>query len=517
MNRGTFFLQENSSRDFKSSGLDVIAGRLACGWFLLTAIGQAWLWPVILVVVCYARKLWLTTAFLGYMLYVSIGPGVKAGRTCTWPKPLRSWSLWRLMSSYFDAKLIKTVDLDPSGNYLFVVHPHGVIAISSWINFVTEATGFSEKFPGKSIPGIILFAALAAGRSRRGTSWGGIDLHAATLGSNFRVPLLREYVLLHGMVDASRDTLRAVLGGPPGRSALLVVGGAAEALLAAPGTYDLVLQARKGFVKVALQTGATLVPVIAYGETDTFHTHIPQPDSKSAAAIRFNDKAIRGLHPGPDVPPEVLRSRNELFNKLRNQKKNAKTGSLWDNFDVEWWGGLPKLVCLFCDEPLSAANPSFTNAHHIKQGACKAIKQRAASLSQQQQQSGTSSAAAGPSTADQQAGYVLGRCSAGTSLVWRPRIKRMFGFSMPLCWGTGVFGGWGMMPLQTQLVTVVGTPLRVGRTPTPTDDQVNQVHGAYTAALKKLWDDTSDKYGKGRGVTSPCKPEAQESRRHKLD
>ncbi|EFJ42055.1 hypothetical protein VOLCADRAFT_97965 [Volvox carteri f. nagariensis] len=117
----------------------------------------------------------------------------------------------------------------------------------------------------------------------------------------------------------------------------------------------------------------------------------------------MNDKAIRGLHPGPDVPPEVLRSRNELFNKLRNQKKNAKTGSLWDNFDVEWWGGLPKLVCLFGDEPLSAANPSFTNAHHIKQGACKAIKQRAASLSQQQQQSGTSSAAAGPSTADQQA------------------------------------------------------------------------------------------------------------------
>ncbi|EFJ40248.1 hypothetical protein VOLCADRAFT_108259 [Volvox carteri f. nagariensis] len=99
----------------------------------------------------------------------------------------------------------------------------------------------------------------------------------------------------------------------------------------------------------------------------------------------------------------VLRSRNELFNKLRNQKKNAKTGSHWDNFNVEWWGGVPKLVCLFCDEPLSAVNPSFTNAHHIKQGACKAIKQRAASLSQQQQQSGTSSAAAGPSTADQQA------------------------------------------------------------------------------------------------------------------
>ncbi len=66
-------------------------------------------------------------------------------------------------------------------------------------------------------------------------------------------------------------------------------------------------------------------------------------------------------------------------------------------------GWCAKAHCLHCDEPLSAVNPSFTNTHHIKNGACKVLKQRAASLSQQNQQSETSSAVAGPSTVDQQA------------------------------------------------------------------------------------------------------------------
>jgi 1-acyl-sn-glycerol-3-phosphate acyltransferase len=43
-----------------------------------------------------------------------------------------------------------------------------------------------------------------------------------------------------------------------------------------PGNYSLTLQKRKGFVKVALQTGASLVPVIAFGENDLFDS-VPNP------------------------------------------------------------------------------------------------------------------------------------------------------------------------------------------------------------------------------------------------
>lgn len=47
-----------------------------------------------------------------------------------------------------------------------------------------------------------------------------------------------------------------------------------------------VLRERRGFVRLALQTGASLVPVLAFGETDTFHTHIPAPRSTAALVMR---------------------------------------------------------------------------------------------------------------------------------------------------------------------------------------------------------------------------------------
>ena len=40
-----------------------------------------------------------------------------------------------------------------------------------------------------------------------------------------------------------------------GNAAIIVPGGAEEALEAHPGTYNLNLKNRKGFVKIALQTG----------------------------------------------------------------------------------------------------------------------------------------------------------------------------------------------------------------------------------------------------------------------
>jgi hypothetical protein len=55
------------------------------------------------------------------------------------------------MKDYFSASLIKTEDLDPHKTYMFIVLPHGVIALSGWVNFVTDATGFSSLFPGVSL------------------------------------------------------------------------------------------------------------------------------------------------------------------------------------------------------------------------------------------------------------------------------------------------------------------------------------------------------------------------------
>ncbi len=51
---------------------------------------------------------------------------------------------------------------------------------------------------------------------------------------------------------------------------MLVIGGAKESLEAHPGLMKLYLANRKGFVKVALENGATLVPVFGFGENELF-------------------------------------------------------------------------------------------------------------------------------------------------------------------------------------------------------------------------------------------------------
>jgi len=62
-----------------------------------------------------------------------------------------------------------------------------------------------------------------------------------------------------------------------GRAITIVVGGARESLDAQPYQLRLVLNCRKGFIKIAIRTGADLVPVLAFGENDLYDQF--QPDS----------------------------------------------------------------------------------------------------------------------------------------------------------------------------------------------------------------------------------------------
>ena len=73
----------------------------------------------------------------------------------------------------FNFQLIKTHDLLPSRNYVFGYHPHGIFCFGVFCNFGTEATGFSKKFPG-------------------------IKPSLATLAGNFRLPVLRDYLMSGG-------------------------------------------------------------------------------------------------------------------------------------------------------------------------------------------------------------------------------------------------------------------------------------------------------------------------------
>ena len=55
-----------------------------------------------------------------------------------------------------------------------------------------------------------------------------------------------------------------------GRAITIVVGGARESLDAQPHSLKLVLKRRKGFVRLAIRTGADLVPILAFGENELY-------------------------------------------------------------------------------------------------------------------------------------------------------------------------------------------------------------------------------------------------------
>merc|ERR1719242_1853341 len=154
----------------------------------------------------------------------------------------RHWFLWKWFTDFFPIRLHKKYELDDSGetSYLFGYHPHGIIGVGAVGTFGMMASGFNKVFPG-------------------------VDVCLLTLKINFYVPFFDLFISFLGMCDASRESCNAILGDPDDRKSLcLVLGGAKESLEAHPGLVRLYLAKRKGFVKVALENGATLVPVFGF-------------------------------------------------------------------------------------------------------------------------------------------------------------------------------------------------------------------------------------------------------------
>lgn len=91
-------------------------------------------------------------------------------------------------------QLVKTHDLSPSHNYIIGSHPHGILCVGAFCNFITGSTGFGEMFPG-------------------------IRSFLATLAGNFRLPIFREYLMSGGeWPRAAAATMASARGVPWGRS-----------------------------------------------------------------------------------------------------------------------------------------------------------------------------------------------------------------------------------------------------------------------------------------------------------
>lgn len=189
---------------------------------------------------------------------------------------VRNLGIWNYFRSYFSMKVIRDyerypatvprsslenshlqAEFDPKKKFIIGVHPHGVLSVGTVGNIISHNP---ETFPK------------------------GLDYRVLTVSLNFYIPVWRDLLLAFGLVDAHKESVSYLLKN--GISVVSVIGGAQEALDSRPGANDLTLKNRKGFVRLALENGAALVPVFTFGETDIFDQILPNPPGSRTRKIQ---------------------------------------------------------------------------------------------------------------------------------------------------------------------------------------------------------------------------------------
>jgi len=167
------------------------------------------------------------------------------------PRKVPSWLAWlpRFLGEYFGQTIVNTATIYPlQGPYIFCMHPHGVNA-------------FGPQAVAPQISEVVA---------------PGVNIRHAGIRGVFYIPVFRELAIAFNTIPVVEDLMINHL--KQGVSLTIVVGGAAEALLCGyPDVLPIVLDNRKGFVRLAVKTGARLVPCINYGESQTFTQVFSQP------------------------------------------------------------------------------------------------------------------------------------------------------------------------------------------------------------------------------------------------
>lgn len=227
------------------------------------------IWAVLLpislaIVFLFASYPVLWPFFIVYFIFMNFDDAAEnGGRRINFIRNLRLWS-W--VADYFPVRIVREVELDASRNYIFGYHPHGIISIGAFTAFGTEGANYNSHFPG-------------------------INVRLLTLDSNFKLPLYREIIMGCGLASVSRRSCENILSKGPGHSCMIVVGGATESLYAFPNMSSLILKKRLGFIKLAMRSGADLVPVYSFGENNLYG----QLSNKEGTWLRTFQKAFQSV------------------------------------------------------------------------------------------------------------------------------------------------------------------------------------------------------------------------------
>jgi 1-acyl-sn-glycerol-3-phosphate acyltransferase len=195
-----------------------------------------------------------------------------------WMTPwFRKLKWWELCAEHNDFKLViepkALKELSEGGKaastpVIFCSHPHGVMCAGPFQTFGFNTTRSAQRiFPSRS--------------------W-----RVMTIKASFFVPVWREFLEMLGFIDASRSSASKAL--KKGHSLLLVPGGAAEALLGSHYNPELILNKRKGFIKLSIQQNAPLVPCFTFGENE-LHSHVDLSGFPIIVKIRKLLKKLFGI------------------------------------------------------------------------------------------------------------------------------------------------------------------------------------------------------------------------------
>ncbi|CAD7974633.1 unnamed protein product [Amoebophrya sp. A25] len=381
-----------------------------------------------------------------------------------WPR-VRAWmknhSLWKLMAAYFPCTLYKTAPLPAeNGPYLFGMHPHGLIPCTAVTIFASEATGWSKMFPG-------------------------LNVHFCVLDCMFLIPFMREQFLLAGLGGVSKPALVEFLGKKK-ESVALAVGGAREAMYVGahhtvPKTIFLVLKERKGFVKVAIEEGANLVPVFTFEENFLFDA-VDTSDARKylESEQEVDDHDVDGECGGQgegDVcrgasASKTLGNNTATFSSATlspNKTSSARSSSLSPSAKNQYQNKRTQ-------EQNSPISPSTSSPTRSPSGPSKQ----------------DSSSSTTTSKFPWRTLFFFVRDLIVAIILWvQVRLYKLTSIGLPLFYGRVI----PCFPKRQPLNTFIGASIKVVQNDNPTQDEIDAKHKEYCDALIALFEENKASVG----------------------
>ena len=161
---------------------------------------------------------------------------------------------------------IGDTDISGSGARIYACGPHGMYGISWAIHLCTKLT-----------------------------DWGSVPKPKLAVHSIFfRLPFIREFMLSRNCMPATEEAICSEL--EKGNSVALLIGGIEELYKTEVGKINLVIDKRKGYIRLAKKMGVPIQPLLTVGENELF------PFTDNATWCRIQKVLYDWFHIAAPIP-----------------------------------------------------------------------------------------------------------------------------------------------------------------------------------------------------------------------